>query len=125
MTLTIELTPEQETQLIAVARREGLEPAELAQRLVIERLPDIASVPSADRVQALLARWQTQDNTPLAAPPSVRPGETPTQALFRQWEEADTAMTDAEREAEDRLWEEVEKGLRENRFSLDVGPTDR
>lgn len=39
MTLTIELTEEQEARLTTVARRQGLEPAELAQRLVIEHLP--------------------------------------------------------------------------------------
>lgn len=40
MTLMIELTPEQERRLAAVARREGLEPAQLAQRLVTEHLPE-------------------------------------------------------------------------------------
>jgi len=39
VTLTIELTEEQETQLAILARRQGLQPAELAQRLVIEHLP--------------------------------------------------------------------------------------
>lgn len=42
MTLTIELTPEQESRLAAVARQQGLEPAQLAQRLVTEHLPETA-----------------------------------------------------------------------------------
>jgi hypothetical protein len=39
VTVTIELTEEQETRLAALARRRGLEPAEMAQRLVVEHLP--------------------------------------------------------------------------------------
>ena len=42
MTLTIELTLEQESRLAAVARSRGLAPAELAKRLVTERLPEAA-----------------------------------------------------------------------------------
>jgi predicted DNA-binding protein len=36
MTLTIELTPEQESRLAALARREGLEPADIVKKLVEE-----------------------------------------------------------------------------------------
>jgi hypothetical protein len=64
-----------------------------------------------DRVNALLAQWQAADNTPLRPPIPTRPGETPTQALFRMWEEEDAHMTDEEREAEDRLWEEIQQSL--------------
>jgi len=39
MTLTIDLTPEQEGRLVAVARSRGLDPVELAMRLVTEHLP--------------------------------------------------------------------------------------
>lgn len=39
MILTIELTPEQEARLAEFARREGLDPVTLAQRLVTEHLP--------------------------------------------------------------------------------------
>ncbi len=38
MTVTIELTPEQESGLTAVARQEGLAPAEVVKRLVEEHL---------------------------------------------------------------------------------------
>jgi chromosome condensin MukBEF MukE localization factor len=69
-----------------------------------------------EKVRALLRRWQAQDNTPVvAAGPEPRPGETTTEALFRKWNEEDARMTDEEREAEDRLWREVEDGLAENR----------
>lgn len=118
MTLTIELTPEQESRLAAVARQKGLAPAQLAQRLVTEHLPDnlpdVTGASPAERVRALLTEWQAQDNTPTLPPVPTREGETPTEALFRKWEEEDAAMTEAERETEDRLWEEIEKGLAEN-----------
>jgi hypothetical protein len=39
MTLTIELSPDQEARLTAFARHQGLEPAELARKLLAERLP--------------------------------------------------------------------------------------
>ena len=42
MTLTIELTPEQESRLAALARQEGIEPAEVVQKLVEEHLPPLA-----------------------------------------------------------------------------------
>ena len=118
MTLTIELTPEQESRLAAVARQKGLAPAQLAQRLVTEHLPDnlpdVTGAAPAERVRALLTEWQAQDNTPTLPPVPKREGETQTEALFRKWEEEDAAMTEAERETEDRLWEEIEKGLAEN-----------
>jgi hypothetical protein len=122
MTLTIELTPEQESRLAAVARSRGLELAQLAQRLVTEHLPenrpdpsDRAGLSPPERVRALVAEWQAQDNTPTLPPVATKEGETPTEALFRQWEEEDAAMTEEEREAEDRLWQDIEKGLAENR----------
>lgn len=39
MILSIDLSPEQEARLSAFARREGLEPAELAKKLVTDHLP--------------------------------------------------------------------------------------
>ncbi len=43
MTLTIELTPEQERRLVALARQEGLAPSEVVKKLVEEHLPPLAS----------------------------------------------------------------------------------
>ncbi len=120
MTLTIELNPEEEARLARAAEREGLDLAVLAKKLVTERLPDItdgngsAGTSPQERVRALLAEWQAQDKTPTLPPVPTTEGETPTEALFRQWGEEDAAMTDAEREAEDKLWEEIEKGVSEN-----------
>jgi hypothetical protein len=71
-----------------------------------------------NRVRELLAQWQAEDHTPLRSPTPARPGETPTQALFRKWAEEDALMSDEEKDAEDRLWEEIEKGIQENRLAL-------
>lgn len=82
----------------------------------LEQIPSPAN--PKERVCALLAKWRTEDNTPTPSPIPTRNGETPTQALFRKWEEEDSAMTEEEREAEDRLWQDIEKSLHENRFNL-------
>lgn len=68
MTLTIELTPTEETQLTAAARQAGLAPAVFARRLVTEHLP----------------------------PPLPDTPEDPTLALFAQWDADDAQMTPAE-----------------------------
>jgi hypothetical protein len=88
MTLTIELTEKQEQQLQAAARLEGVDPAELAKKLVIERLP------------ALSANGQDQD---------------PTLALFAQWEQEDENMTPEEIEQERRLWEAFQSDINATR----------
>ena len=117
MTLTIELNPEEEARLASAAASAGLEPAVLARKLLSERLPTAAAAPVSpqEKVRALLRQWQAQDNTPaVIAGPEPLPGETATEALFRKWDEEDARMTEEEREAEDRLWSEVEQGLAEN-----------
>jgi len=79
MRLTIELTPDQGAQLLAAAEAEGLEPRTLAQRFVMERLPNgtpplhrtthapDAPVPSLDlKNQAaidMLRAWIAEDAT--------------------------------------------------------------
>ncbi len=114
MTVTIDLTPEQEEQLASAARRAGLRPDELITRLVAQNLP-LAAPKSGEAlvnyVRDLLAQWQEQDNTPFPSPIPTKPGETPTQALFRQWAEEDAQMTEEDRESEDRLWAEIEAGI--------------
>jgi hypothetical protein len=87
MALTIELTPEQEAQLAAAAKKEGLDPAEFARKLVTEHLPLTV----------------------------VGDEEDPTLALFAQWKEEDAQMTPEEIEQERRLWTEFETGVNETR----------
>src|SRR5437016_2309509 len=103
MNLIIDLTPSEEARLAAAAKQIGLAPAELVKKLVEEHLP---AVPAADEdaLDAKLRQWQEQDGTALMP-------DVPTEILFAQWAEEDTHMTDEEREAEDRLWEDLEIGL--------------
>ena len=95
MTLTIELSPSEAARLVAAARQEGVQPAELARRLVTDRLPALAA--------------------------NAR-GEDPTLALFAQWEQEDTQMTPEEIEQERRLWEQFEHGINETRQALGMRP---
>ena len=70
------------------------------------------------RVRALLAQWQTEDSMGSRLPPHETDRELSGAAQFAQWRELDAAMTDAEREAEDRLWDEVARGIDETRALL-------
>ncbi len=45
MTLIIELNPSQEASLILAASQTGLEPSELAQKMIAQNLPPIDSAP--------------------------------------------------------------------------------
>jgi hypothetical protein len=127
MTLTIELSPDEEARLARAAAQEGLDPAALARKLLTERLPagagadssnGEAALPPQEKVRALLARWQAQDNTPVIPGPEPLPGETPTEALFRTWDEEDARMTEEERAAAERLWEDFQRGVNETREAL-------
>lgn len=61
MTLSFDLTPTEEAQLAAAARQEGLGPAELARKLVIEHLPPLVRDKEADPTLALFAQWDQED----------------------------------------------------------------
>jgi hypothetical protein len=84
MTLSIELEPDEEARLAAAARREGLEPAELVRKLMIEHLPPVTP---------------TEED------------EDPTLALFAQWDREDAQMTPAEVEAARREFEEFKQNI--------------
>jgi hypothetical protein len=90
MTLTIELTPEEEARL-EQARHKGFD-VDAMLRGVIAGLPPIEAKPVEDRTLALFARWKAEAE----------------------------AMTPEEVAAEDAGWEEIEENLRQNRISLPV-----
>lgn len=110
MDITIAFNPTEEARLVAAAQRTGLAPADLLKRLALEHLP---AVPANDEgeIDARLHQWQEQDQTALQS-------ENSSGTLFSQWAEEDAQMTDAEREAEDRLWEDIEQGLTANGRTL-------
>src|SRR5689334_2126786 len=61
MTLTIQLNPEQEARLTEITAREGLDPAEVATKLVIEHLPPAPPDEVTDPMLALFAQWEKED----------------------------------------------------------------
>lgn len=95
MTLTIDLTPEEEARLIAAARQKGVAPQECARQLLTEHLPSLA-----------LRRAEAD----------------PTLALFAQWEQEDARKSPEESADEERLWEAFEKGINETRKALKMRP---
>ena len=123
--MSLQISPDVENMVRERANAEGVSVEELLTRTFSLKQNDAPqnNTPIRDpkaHVQALLAQWQAQDNTPLVPPVATRPGETPTQALFRQWDEEAAHMTDAEKEAEDRLWTEIEQGLQQNSRTLQL-----
>lgn len=106
MNLTIDLSPSEEAQLSQVAKQTGLATEELVKKLVLAHLP-ARPAHDSDDLDAKLRKWQEQDGTKLTP-------DIPAHSLFAQWAAEDAEMTQAEREAEDRLWEDLEKGLTEN-----------
>jgi hypothetical protein len=110
ISVEIDLTPTEEARLMAAARQRGLTPAEFVKRLALEHLP-AAPVTAEDAVDARLRQWQEQDDRTLMP-------DVPTQTLFAQWDAEDAQMTDAEREAEDRLWEAFQQGVNDSRAAL-------
>ncbi len=112
MSLIIDLTPSEEAQLSAAAKETGLEPADLVKKLVKEHLLPVSTIDGND-LDAKLRKWQEQDGITLMP-------DIPTQTLFARWAEEDALMTDKEREAEDLLWEDLEKGFAENNRVLQL-----
>jgi hypothetical protein len=90
MILTIELTPHEEARLIAAAQQEGMQPAELARKLLTDHL---------------LQETSKTD---------------PTLARFVQWKSEDAQMTPEDLEQERGLWERFELGINETRRSLEM-----
>jgi hypothetical protein len=87
MTLTIELNLDEEARLAAAANQEGLDPAELARKLVVQNLPSVL---------------QNEE-------------EDPTLALFAQWDREDSQMTPAEIEEARREFEEFKQNINAER----------
>ena len=110
--MSLDLSPEVETNIRQCATVAGVTVNDFLARTFASEKPPLPTgdIP-LERVQKLLAQWQTEDNKPLFPPVPTLPRETPTRALFRVWEEEDACMTEEEKVAEDRLWEEMEPTL--------------
>jgi hypothetical protein len=86
MSLTIELSPDEQARLDAAAEQEGLAPAEFARKVLTDHLP------------------------PLAV--ALQP-EDPRLALFHQWEQEGTTRTPEEAARENDLWEQFQANVNE------------
>lgn len=117
--MSLELAPEVEKIVRERAAAEGLSVNDL---LVRTFGADKGWNDAEMRVRALLAQWQTRDtlhvHPPLQAPAEVADGDT----LFRRWRELDAVMTEEEREAEDRLWQDIQRGIDDTRVLLGMQP---
>lgn len=102
MSLTLELEPEVEISLREAAAAEGISISELLARTFAPRTT--RSSPRA-HVQALLTRWQAQDQTPAATL------TTSSESLFQKWDEEDEALTDAEQQTRAEQWEQIKQGI--------------
>jgi hypothetical protein len=107
MKLDIPLTPDEEARLSVEAKRNGLAPEEWIKRLALENLAEPPRH-AEEEMDAKLRRWQEQTGTALLP-------DVPAPELFARWAEEDALMTEEEREAEDRLWEDIERGLTANK----------
>ena len=118
MSITINLTPAEEERLSYMATQSGLAPEEMARKLVSYHLPSASPIEEMSR---RIREWQEQDRTPTLPSTAERPGLTPTSALFQQWAEEDAQKTDEdEKEAEDQLWQDIEKSINDTHAILSL-----
>jgi hypothetical protein len=114
--MSLELSPEIEQVVRERATAEGVSVNDLLARTFAPEMADVR--PPNDpiaHVRALLAGWQASDHTPSLPQAPPRSGETPTEALFRMWEEEDAHLTDKEVESEEQLWEAFQQGINATR----------
>ena len=107
MSILVNLTPTEEARLATEATLSGLEASELAAKLLREHLMS-EPVPSADMVRAKLRQWQVETETETFPTTSAHD-------LFAQWAQEDADKTDEEIAANDRLWEDYQEGIDDER----------
>ena len=110
MSITVNLTPAEEAQLVAEAVGNGLDAGQLVAKVVRDHL-NAPPKRTMDEVLGKLHQWQTETKTETA--PSISAHE-----LFAKWDEEAAQMTDDERDAEDRLWEDFQEGINKTRSEL-------
>ena len=87
MTVTIELTPVEESRLAAAARQTGLAPAEAARKVLTEHLPPVTFAenggiaPKNAAAIALLRGWRSEEAT--TDPETIRQAEAELEELKR------------------------------------------
>lgn len=91
MSLTIELSPDEQARLDAAAKEKGMAPEVLAREVLTSHLPAAPDEPAT---------------------------EDPTLALFRRWAEEDAQRTPEEVAEENELWERFQANVNETRAAL-------
>ena len=119
--MSLEIHPEVERQVLERAEVAGISASDYIARLLRGTVPSIVPAPAA-RVRDLLREWQHYDHTPTAAPAPDDGTHTPSEALFRQWEREDAALTDAERRVEEAQWHQFQQGIDAERLASGMRP---
>lgn len=106
--MSIELLPETEKAIRERAAAEGMTVEALLSRTFAES-PE-------ERVNRKLREWQAETGF---GSEGAREN-APLRELFQKWAEEDALLTDEEREAQDRLWVDIEASLtdRSRRFNI-------
>lgn len=119
--MAIDVSPEIETAVRERAAAEGVSVNDLlARSFAMEKIQDRPSLNVQEHVRSLLAQWQAQDKIPAIPLIATQDGETPTQALFRTWEEEDAHLTEDEVEQEKQLWEEFKQSINAERATSNM-----
>ncbi len=119
--MSLELNPDVERQVVERARAAGTTVSDYIARLLQAAAP-VAALDPAARVRSLLYQWQQQDHTPTAAPAPNDGTLTPSEALFRQWEQEDATLTDEERQVEEERWQQFQQGINAQRLASGMRP---
>jgi hypothetical protein len=120
--VSLELSPEIEREVLARAQAMGTTANEYLARLLREARGPITAPTPVAHVRTLLAQWQQLDNTPTAAPAPNDGSLTPSEALFREWEQEDASLTEAERQANDELWRQFQREMNAERTAIGMRP---
>lgn len=105
MTLTLNLNPQTEADLLDIAKRTGADVSSIVEQLLAQHLPTFASHLENSRIS-----HQVYDQ-PVTSETSAL------QLLVARWDDDDDPMTDAEMEAEERLCDSFEQGLQKQPYA--------
>jgi hypothetical protein len=119
--VSLELNPEVERQVLERARAAGTTASDYIAQL-LQAYTTIASPNPIARVHGLLNQWQFQDRSPTSAPAPNDGTFTASEALFRQWEREDANLTDEERQAEEKRWQQFQRDINSDRVASGMRP---
>jgi hypothetical protein len=119
--MALELNPEVERQVLECAQAAGTPVSDYVAGL-LQAAASTTSLYPAARIRGLLHQWQQFDHTPVAAPAPNAGTLTPSEALFRQWEQEDAKLTDEERQAEDIRWQQFQQDIDAQRLASGMQP---